>query len=87
MFAKIAIPLGVKADFSCRSLTDWIRTLRQLVQLCQRAPTDAIQLLLAADDPAVEMELLRRMFPGPVADPKKSWVRKHQRVYEDMRIT
>ena len=47
-------------DLSARSLSCIFTTMRSLIRVCQRSHTCASGVLLAADDPAVREELIRR---------------------------
>ena len=67
-------------DFTRRSVTDVFRTLRLLVQVCQRLPPSAVSLLLKDSDPAVCTELERRTIGMTKRDPTPfSWMNEHQK--------
>jgi len=71
-----------------RDVTCTFQTLRALVQVCQRQPPSAEELLLAADDAAVEKELLRRVSAGEAnTDPNRSWIPEHQFMHGQLRIS
>ena len=65
-------------DFTRRSVTDVFRTLRLLVQVCQRLPPSAVSLFLKDSDPAVCTELERRTIGMTRRDPTPfSWIDEH----------
>jgi hypothetical protein len=71
-----------------RSLTDIFRTLRALVQVCQRKPPSVETLLLDDDNPAVEHELLRRTASGQGRGAEGfSWIGEHQKLYGGLRLS
>lgn len=51
-------------DFAAQSAQTVLDNAEKLVRLCQRAPPCASQLLLSDDDPAVDLELNRRLAIG-----------------------
>ena len=68
-------------DFRRRPLTDVFRTLRLLVQVCQRLPPSADRLLLKDSDPAVCSELARRTSVEREAQPF-TWIKEHQKILD-----
>jgi site-specific DNA-cytosine methylase len=70
-------------DFRLRSLNDVFRTLRLLVQVCQRLPPSADSLLLNDSHPAVCSELARRTEkerePAPF-----SWIKEHTKLLDSL---
>ena len=72
-------------DFRRRSLGDVFRTLRLLVQVCQRLPPSADRLLLKDSDPAVCKELARRTSVEREATPF-SWLKEHTKLLDYLRM-
>jgi site-specific DNA-cytosine methylase len=72
-------------DFSERSVSDVFRTLRLLVQVCQRLPPSAESILLCDSDPHVSLELARRTSMERDAQPF-SWVDEHKKFCDQLRI-
>lgn len=75
-------------DCTGRTMADTFATLRSLVQVCQRRPPSARNLLLQDDDPAVEQELVRRVSLGHITgDVSRSWITEHQHLYSQLRLS
>ncbi len=72
-------------DYSKRSVSDVFRTLRLLVQVCQRLPPSAESILLCDSDPVVSLELARRTSMERDAQPF-SWLTEHKNFYDLLRI-
>ena len=75
-------------DCGSRALADAFGTLRACVQVCQRRPPSARDILLKDDDPAVEQELLRRVAKGqPTGSAARGWIVEHQQLYAQLRLS
>jgi len=67
---------------------DVFRTLRLLVQVCQRLTRSAASLLLEDSDPAVITEVARRVTAAAKRKPEPfTWVNEHTRIYDSLLIT
>jgi site-specific DNA-cytosine methylase len=72
-------------DFRQRSASDIFRTLRLLVQVCQRRPPSVEHLLLDDNDPAVSGELARRASFVRTSEPY-SWSSEHSQFFAQLRL-
>jgi site-specific DNA-cytosine methylase len=89
-FWSVFVNCGISRilDFRRRSVTEVFRTLRLLVQVCQRLTPSAASLLLEEGDPAVITELARRVTIAEKRKPEPfTWVNEHTRIYDSLLIT
>ena len=68
-----------------RSLSDTFQTLKAFVQVCQRRPPPAREVLLPDGHKDVQDELWRRITVEST-EPERSWVAEHQQLYNLLRL-